>query len=278
MTKQAMEKIATSINQILNENSFEAIKETLKQSTGTALSQSGLPESTLQQISTRLSQALDSLKYTTISSDVQKVNNAEGFTQTVLPFFIFLTYFVGCILMTVLHTLVFKGLEKNYSRGKIFLVRLGVNILVALIIPCIIVGIAAGFNISFSTDLLAVWSLLSLGFFTLLYLIQMFSQWFGIPGMGVAAVVLFPLQLISSGLIYSREILPVFYTVVRDYLPSSYFGAGMIKIFYGGPAVSKEISILLLMSAVFVLVSSATLLIKQKSEIAEADEKVTKPV
>lgn len=260
MTKQLMERMALSINQTLNENAFNVIKNSLKQNSIAALGQAGLPDSLSAVIGANLSKAFDSLKYTSISSDIQKTNNAEGFIQTVFPFFAFLTYFVSCILVTVLHTLVFNKFEGGFSRRKIFLVRLITNIAAALIMPCIVIGIAAAFGIPFSQGTFTAWMLFSVGFFTLISLIQMFSIWFGIPGMGAGALILFPLQLVSSGLMYSREILPPFYSVISSYLPSTYFGDGMIKIFYGNLSVSKDVRILLLMSAIFIIISALSLL------------------
>lgn len=264
MTKQIMEKTALSINQILNENVFNNLKNTLKQNVATAIGQAGLTENLSTAVSVTLAKAFESLKYTIISSDIQKVNNAEGFIQTVFPFFIFLMYFVSCIIITILHTLVFNNFNGRYSKAKIFLLRLGTNIGVAILIPCVVIGLATAFDIPFNLGTLTTWMMLSVGFFSLVLMIQMFSNWFGIPGIGVAAVILFPLQLVSSGLIYSREILPSFYSAVSDYLPSTYFGTGMLKIFYGGPSISEEINILLLMAAICVIISALAILKKTR--------------
>lgn len=268
MTKQAMERTAVSINQTLNENAFNSVKEILKQNSSAALGQAGLPAAAATAISVNLNKAFDSLKYTNISSDIQKVNNADGFAQTVLPFFVFLTFFVGCIIMTILHTLAYKPLYKEVSRVRILLSQLGVNILISLVIPCVVIGLAACFAIPFSLGTGAAWLILSVGFFTLLYMVQMFANWFSIPGMGLAVLLLFPLQLVTSGLIYSREILPAFYTAVSPYLPSTYLGDSMLKMFYGGPSVSKDIWILFLMSAVFIVVSALTLFKKNRKAAA----------
>jgi uncharacterized phage infection (PIP) family protein YhgE len=259
-----MEKTALSINQILNENVFNNLKNTLKQNAATAIGQAGLTENLSTAVSVTLAKAFESLKYNIISSDIQKVNNAEGFIQTVFPFFIFLLYFVSCIIITILHTLVFNNFNGRYAKSKIFLLRLGTNIGVAILTPCVVIGLAAAFNIPFNLGTLTAWMMLSVGFFSLVSMIQMFSNWFGIPGMGVAAVILFPLQLVSSGLIYSREILPSFYAAVSDYLPSTYFGTGMLKIFYGGPSISEEINILLLMAAICAIISALAILKKTR--------------
>ncbi len=266
MTKQAMERTAASINQTLNENSFSIIKDTIKSNSLAALGQTGLPANISAQINANLSKAFDALRYTSISSDIQKVNNTDGFAQTVLPFFFFLTYFVGCAIMTVLHTSAYNSVRSLYSKGKIFLTQQLVNIVAALVIPCVAIGITAAFGISFTLGGGISWLLLSIGFFTLLSMLQMFNNWFAIPGMGAAIVILFPLQLVTSGLIYSPEILPSFYTSIDSILPSTYLCRGMIRMFYGGPSISRDIGILLLMAAIFVAVSAFSLLKKGKAE------------
>ncbi len=263
MTRQVMEGAATGINQILNEQAFENIKEVLAANSAAALSQTGLPENILELISMQMTQAFNSLKYINIEADIRKVNNAEGFAQGVLPFFIFLVYFVGCIIMTVLHVLAYKPLGSEFSRWKILFSLFTTNIVVSLAIPGVVIGIISAFGIPFNLDIWIIWGLLSLGFFTLLYTIQAFTNWFGFPGMAVI-VILFPLQLVSSGLIYAKEILPAFYSAVGDYLPATYFGNGILKSLYGGSSVSQEICILLIMAVVMLLLSSLSVFKKNK--------------
>lgn len=266
MTKQLMERTAISINQTLNENTFLSVKESIKNGAVTAIGQAGLPAKASTQLSDNLNKAFDSLKSTLISSDIQKTNNADGFIQTVFPFFIFLVYFVGAIMITGLHSVAFKSLKGEYSKSKLLLSKLGVNIAVSLIIPCVVVSLADAFGIPFQLGTGAVWLLLSVGFLTLTYLVQMFSEWFGIAGMGVAALIFFPLQLVTSGLMYSREILPSFYSTIAGYLPATYWGDGLIKIFYGGASISKDVWVLILMTVIFISVSFLTLVKRNKNK------------
>lgn len=274
MTKQAMEGVAVSINQILNENTFANLKDRIEQNTVQGLGTSGLPPAAVAGITANLNRAFDSLKYTNINSDVQKVNNADGFSQTVLPFFTFLTFFIGCIIMAILHTLAFRSLGNGFSRAKVLLSQLGVNIVVSLVIPCIVIGLAAGFDIPFALGTGATWLILSVGFFTLLYAVEMFGSWFSVPGIGLAVVVLFPLQLMTSGLIYSKEILPSFYSGVSTILPATYFGDAMFKAFYGGPSLSGDIWVLLLMAAIFVAVSGLAVFLPRKEKADRTDVRV----
>ena len=262
MTKQVMEAAALSINQTLNETSFTAIIENLKQSSANVLGQTGLPEETLTQISAYLDQAFSSLKYTSITGDIQKVNNGDGLAPTVFPFLIFLIYFISCILLSVLHVSVYKSLGSEFSKIKILFSQLVTNILISLVIPGVFIGLLACFDISFSLNLATAWLLLSAGFFTFLYTIQAFTNWFGIPGVAVV-VLLLPLQLTSSGLIYSKEILPAFYSSAGDYLPATYFGNGMLKMFYGGASISNEILVLLLIAVIMMLLSTLSVFKKR---------------
>jgi uncharacterized phage infection (PIP) family protein YhgE len=264
MSKQVIEAAAININQILNKSSFDAVKEILKQNSAATLAQNDLPEDVLTQISGYLNQAFDSLNYSSITADIQKVNNADGFAQTVLPFFIFLVYFVSCVLMTILNLFSYKSLNGEFSKGKILASQLITNIIISLVIPGVVIGLLACFSIPFSINVGLVWLLLSVGFFTFLYVIQAFTNWFGMPGMLIVAL-LFPLQLVSSGLIYSKEILPSFYSFISDYLPATYFGSGTLKIFYGENSISSEILILLIIAAVMLIISTLSVFRKNKS-------------
>jgi uncharacterized phage infection (PIP) family protein YhgE len=271
MTKQLMERTAISINQTLNEGVFLEGKDAIKKGSTASISQAGLPDSASTLINNKLGQALDSLKYTSIKGNIQKVNNAEGFVQTVFPFFIFLTYFVGAIIMTGLHSVVFKSLRIQYSKNKIWLSKLVINISAALVMPCIVIGLAACFDIPFALGTGTAWLLLSAGFLTLIYLIQMFSEWFGIPGMGIAALLFFPLQLVTSGLMYSQEILLSLYSTISNYLPATYFGDGMIKLFYNGASVYQDVGILILMSVIFIAITALTLLKSHKTPVTSIE-------
>jgi uncharacterized phage infection (PIP) family protein YhgE len=77
-------------------------------------------------------------------------------------------------------------------------------------------------------------------------------------------LLLFPLQLVASGLLYPREILPAFYSMAGGFLPATYFGNGIIKVFFGTLPISAEIGILLLMSGIFITVSALALFKKVK--------------
>lgn len=148
------------------------------------------------------------------------------------------------------------------------LAQLGVNIMVSLVIPCIVIGMAAGFDVPFALGTGTTWLILSVGLFTLLYGLEMFGNWFNVPGIGLAVIVLFPLQLVTSGLVYSKEILPSFYSGISGWLPATYFGDAMFKAFYGGPSVSGDIWVLLLMALVFVIVSGVALFLPGKERVA----------
>jgi uncharacterized phage infection (PIP) family protein YhgE len=258
MTKQAMEVTATKINQLLNENAFNSAKEIIKQNAATGLRSAGLSEQAAAAIKTNISQAFDSLNYNSIASDIQKVNNSDGFVQTVLPFLLFLIYFIGSILMTVVHKQVFNTFQSSFSKWKLFLVRLAVNVAAALIVPGIAIAVIAAFDIPFNINAGNVWLVLAAGFLTLTLMVQMFIDWFSTIGTGLAILILFPLQLVTSGLIFSREIMPAFYDSIRNILPSTYFGSGMLKMFYGGASISYDIGILMLMSGIFILIILAS--------------------
>jgi len=254
MTKQAMEVTATKINQLLNENAFNSAKEIIKQNAASGLGSAGLPEQAAAAIKTNISQAFDSLNYSSIASDIQKVNNSDGFVQTVLPFLLFLIYFIGSILMTVVHKQVFNLIQSSFSKWKLFLVRLAVNVAAALIVPGIAIAVIAAFDIPFNINAGNVWLVLAAGFLTLTLMVQMFIDWFSTIGTGLAILILFPLQLVTSGLIFSREIMPAFYDSIRNILPSTYFGSGMLKMFYGGASIANDIGILMLMSGIFIVI------------------------
>jgi uncharacterized phage infection (PIP) family protein YhgE len=268
MTKQLMETAAKTINQTLNANAFNTIKETIQQKSTASLSQAGLPAETVTAIGKAFSQAFGSLKQSPITGDIQKINNADGLIKTGFPLYIFLTYFIGSILLTLTHSWVYRSLAKQYARSKLYGISLGINLVYSLIIPWLVIGFIAGFGISFSQSIWATWLLLSAGMFTFLSVFQMFNAWLGMVGTGIMVLILFPLQLVASGFLYPREILPAFYNVTANILPATYFGSGIIKVFYGELSISGEIGILIVISAICITVSALALLKKSGNKAA----------
>jgi uncharacterized phage infection (PIP) family protein YhgE len=264
-TKQIMETSAKTINQILSDNIFGTLKETIKQKSLENLSKTGLPAAAEESIAKAFSQAFNALKSTAITGDIQKINDAGGLTKTVLPLFIFLTFFIGGVAYAITHSLAYKSIASQKTKSKLYLTNLIINIVYSLIIPFIVVSFASGFNITFSQGMFVTWFLLSTGFFTFVSLFQMLFKLLGTIGAGAFVLILFPLQLISSGFMFPTENLPSFYRVISDYLPATYFGNGVLKVTYGGASVSGDIWMLLLMSVIFIVISAFALLNKMKN-------------
>jgi uncharacterized phage infection (PIP) family protein YhgE len=266
MTKQIMETAAGNINKVLNENVFNNLKKIIQEHAGEAVGKTGLPPAAIEQINGLLAQVLGSLNNMPVTGDIQKVNNAEGSVKTVLPLFIFLTFFIGGVIYAITHSLAYKQSSPQVPKGSLFLTGLITDIVYSLIIPFIMMSFAAGFNITFSQGMFITWLLLAVGFFTIASLFQMLFKWLGVIGAGAFVLILFPLQLISSGFMFPTEILPSFYRAVADYLPATYFGSGVLKATYGGATVSGDIWILLLMSAIFIVISALALLKKDDTK------------
>lgn len=268
-TKQLMETAAITIDRVLNENAFATLRDAISENTAAFIGQSGLPPQAISQIGNAMEQSLGSLKQFPVAADIHKVNDADGLIKTSFPLFIFLTFFVGGVFMTIARTMAVERLTDRFNRSCIFGASLGIDIVYSLAIPWIVIIFATGFGIDFSKEMVAVWLLLAVGFFTFLSLFQMFSNWLGRIGTGLAALILFPLQLVSSGMMFPREILPSFYNTAGDYLPATYFSTGITRIFYGDLSISDELGVMLIMAAIFVAVTALALLKKSKKK-AEA--------
>jgi uncharacterized phage infection (PIP) family protein YhgE len=266
MTKQLMETTAKSINQIVNESVFNNIKSIIQESAGVALGQAGLPVAAAEKITPLLDQAFDSLKSTSVIADIQKVNNSEGTVQTAFPLYIFLTFFIGSVIYAVTHSLAYKNISRQAEKHKLYVISLIINIAYAIIVPIIVISFAAGFGISFNQGVFVTWCLLSTGFFTFVSLFQMLFKWLGTAGTGAFILILFPLQLISSGFMYPTEILPSFYRAAADYLPATYFGGGILKAIYGGASTGGDFGILWLMAVIFIGITALALFKKTGKE------------
>jgi uncharacterized phage infection (PIP) family protein YhgE len=271
ITKQMMETTAKNINEILNGSAFDAVKNQIQQGAAASLSRSGLPLAALESIDSTLTRAFSSLKYNLITGDIQKVNNADGFIKTTLPLYIFLTFFIGSVAMTITQTIACRSLSMQYKRSRLYIAVFGINVIYSLIIPVIIISFAAGFGIALSQGTLIAWLLFAAGFFAFLSFMQMFANWLGVIGAGIMVLLLFPLQLIASGLMFPREILPVFfYQAAGGYLPATYFGIGITRVFFGDLSISGEAGILMLIAAVCLVISALSLIKKDRNPVKDA--------
>ena len=83
----------------------------------------------------------------------------------------------------------------------------------------------------------------------------MFYELFGLPGLPPAILLLLPLQLVTCAVVLPKEILPPFYAWIRNLLPSTYLGSGMLKAVFGGKALDGDLLGLLLISLVVLAVT-----------------------
>jgi uncharacterized phage infection (PIP) family protein YhgE len=271
MTKQMMEGAANTINIQINQVAFEMKKEMIQQGMAGGLSQAPIPEQVLQMISDKVNQAFGSLTFESIQGDIQKVNNNEsGFPVMFLPMLIFLTTFVGSLVLSAIHFQVFNPKNNGHPKWMVFIAQQLVNVAAAgLLIPIVPFIAASLFDIPFQTDSLSAWLMLGVAFYSFTLLVQMFLHLFGLPGLGLV-IILMPIQMITTGLIFPTELLPTSYLNASEYLPGTALSEGVYTMLFGGKTIASPVNSLLVMSLVFGLVSIIRLLfIKQKSIVAK---------
>lgn len=265
LTKEMIEGIAIQFNYALNEIAFEKNKEAVLQDMNTQLSEDDLSEAMKE----KMSKSFESLKYQYIELNVDRVHDSKGFIQAILPFFMILISFIAAVFMTAVQSIALKSLQEKRSKWALFSIRQGLNVFVSILIPIVMFSALSVFNIPYKTSIIYSWLTLSAGFFATVSLVQIFFYLFGTIGMAIGNIFVFPLQLVTSALMFPKEIFPPFYTCLRTILPSTYFGTGMLKVFYGGPYIINDFLVLLLMAMVFITVSACTVFFKREKSTSE---------
>lgn len=248
---------------------FDIMKENAVKGIEDQIANFQMPASTMDTVKEKIGEAFEVLQYNTVASDVVLVNNSEGFIQTILPFFIFIVYFISSVAVSMLLISMYKPLRDTYSKWPLFINRLIISTVVSLIVPIAVFIIIWSFNIPYNVNTASLWLLLSAGFFAFMLLAQFLADLFSQKGAAPFLLILFPLQLITSNLMFPKEVLPGFYGWVRSFLPSSYFGSGIIKALYGGTSLFPDAGILLLMAVIFAAVSCICVIVPDKKHTAK---------
>lgn len=256
LAKQIMDGTAKNMTQVINENVYKYIQQIMLQQ-GAAQLSSFIPSNELiLSVSNNMTQMVQSLDNSPVKSSIQKTNNTDGFSVTMVPMMIVLASFVGSMIMSMNINLVAMKLRNTLGKWSILLARQIINLGAAIFLAIITMILFELFNISLNTTIFQTWLFQTIVFFAFLSLTQMFVIIFGTGGM-IFNIILLSMQLVTSGVIVPKVMLSNFYQTIGSYLPATYAVNGYFTIIFGGESLDTDISILLIISAVTLLIAVA---------------------
>jgi hypothetical protein len=235
---------------------FDTLRQKALQAVQDQFASFQLPDSLMNAIKGNLNTAFEALNYTTIECDVENVNDSDAYILTIAPFFLFIVFFLASALYTAVHYFAFKPMTMQYNPMGVFLYRCTIDIIASIIIPVAFFIVLWSFNIRINTAAVNLWTVLSVGFFCFVQLLQVCADLLTIKGFGLCMMLLMPLQMVTNGVMFPTAVLPPFFSTISSYLPATHFGSGVIKAFFGGSSTAGDITSLLVMAGVCMAVSA----------------------
>jgi len=238
MVKSVMQ---TAINQISASLNEQAVQSGIT----SVLEQAHIPESqTLQ-----LSQSMSSR----ITADLNNIHSISNFSHTMVPMMLVLASFTGCMLFVMEVNKAAKLIRQSYNRWTLFAARSLLNITTSLLITTVSTVMVILMGVHSIQGFAAMWMFQLVYVITFLFVAQLSFYVFSDAG-GWINIALLSIQLITSGAMVPRELLPSFYQFISGYFPATFAVTGIMNLVNGGPATaSATLSLLLILLSVLVL-------------------------
>lgn len=253
MIKNMMTSIADNITSGINK---QAITSGLA---GILSAQANLSEEAAQSAANVMSER--------VISNVESVNVVQGMNNQMVPMMMVLASYVGAMIMGQNFQISSKALGARFGRWQRMAVRLIVTAASSVVVSLVGTSLVAAFGGQMAHGFMALWGFQALFLLTFMFVAQMFLFVFDMAGMLFNILVL-SVQLVSSGAMMPRELLPDFYQAIGNIFPATYAVEGLMNTLFGGTGTGGDVAALLLITAVaLVLIVGSTALRRDKAPV-----------
>jgi len=255
MVKSVMQSVASQLTASLNE---QAIRTGMI----SVLEKAQIPQ---QQVS-----SLSETMAARVVADMNNVHPISNFSWTMVPMMLLLASFVGCMLFVMEMNKAAKLIKQTCGRWTLLTARSLLNMTASLVITTVGTGMVALMGVHSEQGFAVMWLFQLAYVITFLFVAQLSFYMFSDAGAWVN-IALLSIQLITSGAMLPRELLPSFYRTISDYLPATYAVNGIMNLVNGGPAITSSIYSLLLILTTVILLTVAIVggvqLLQRKSQL-----------
>ncbi len=232
-TKTMMEQTANQVNNELNTNIFVHQKNA-----GTAMFEQKLKQLPLEQtitdeIEKAVGSVIGSIHPEPVEGIVKQTNAVHDFSANLVPLMVIISSFAGAMVMVMQIHEAAETIRSNYSKWSLFFARQLVNVVVAFLLPFLTIGLMKLFDVASQEPLMMVYLFQGVMFLAFLMFAQVFVFLFGNYGM-VFNILALSLQLVTSGVLVSRDLLSNSYHALAPFLPATYGADGYYSIVFGG--------------------------------------------
>ena len=205
-----------------------------------------------------------------VTADITYTNPVQGINNQMVPMMIVLASYVGVMIMGMnLEQSNMAAAAMGIGRWQRFGARMVINGAAAVIVSLIGVSLVLGLGGQSAGGFFALWGFEALFILTFIFVSQLFLMLFGMAGM-LFNILLLSMQLVSSGAMMPRELLPDFYRSVSEAFPATYAVEGAMNLLYGGPPAGRAALGLLAILAAALLLGAAAAAIRRPSVQAAA--------
>ncbi|CAM3636163.1 ABC transporter permease [Cohnella lubricantis] len=202
-----------------------------------------------------------------VVSDIESIHPVKGMNNQMVPMMVVLASFVGAMIMGMNMEQSSMGVAMATGAGKWarFAARTWINIGAAFVVSLIGTLLVMAFGGQTEQGWLALWGVVFVVLLTFLFVTQMFLLLFGMGGM-LFNVVTLSAQLVSSGAMVPRELLPDFYVGLGHALPATYAVNGLMNVLFGGGGLGESFGMLILIAAVAIAVGALAVALKPQKK------------
>ena len=196
-----------------------------------------------------------------VKLDKQHVYPVDNYGSALSPFYIAISLWIGCIIAVAMISMRVKTMGKKYNAETVYLGRMGLFLLLAIVQALVVAIGALMLNIQVSSALLFMLTTLYIGICSMIVVYSLTSA-FGNAGKALAIIILV-FQITAAGGTFPVEILPPFFQSIHPYLPLTY-AIGALREVVAGVLWSNFWYCIGMLAIFPVIAFGLTLLIKEK--------------
>lgn len=170
-----------------------------------------------------------------VVAQVETLNPVKAMAAQMSPMMLTVAGYVGAMIFSMESHGMVQKLGQKGNRRKLFFANKTLQLLTALTMPIIGVGIYAAFGYDFASSFAKTWLFNSAAMFAAMQFTELFIILFGKAGM-ILNIGLLITQTIANGFVIPEMLLPAFFQVIGHLSPMMYSIQGNMNLLFGGPS------------------------------------------
>src|SRR5690625_1494764 len=276
LLRQMVEGIAKEMTEAIDREVFLHVNQEMLPDQ--VMAQADIPEQVQSITDELVIQITENMIQNPVEGNIVKLHDREGFAISMVPLLIVLASFIGAMLISQHLQFAEAKLLGEHSVISSFFARQIINIVAAVMIACLTIGLLSVFQVDVDKGFLSLGVFQMLLFYSFLAVSQLFVILFGNIGM-IVNIILTALQLATSGALVPRVLLSTTYQHIGDFLPATYGVNGYFAFIYGGGSIQDAMYNVALITGVALVIALVIVLCKYvitKKRCADENESILK--